>query len=66
MLYPTYNFKELEPQILDYWKKKIVEKKRKKNKNGQEFYFLEGPPYTSGHIHLGHAWNMALKDMVLR
>src|SRR3989338_5365701 len=66
MLYPTYNFKELEPQILDYWKKKIVEKKRKKNKNGQEFYFLEGPPYTSGHIHLGHAWNMALKDMGLR
>ena len=67
MLYPTYSFKELEPQILDYWKKKkIVEKKRKKNKNGQEFYFLEGPPYTSGHIHLGHAWNMALKDMVLR
>ncbi len=67
MLYPAYNFKELEPQILEYWKKKkIVEKKRKKNKDGQKFYFLEGPPYTSGHIHLGHAWNMALKDMVLR
>ncbi len=67
MLYPTYNFKELEPQILEYWKKKkIVEKKRKKNQKGQKFYFLEGPPYTSGHIHLGHAWNMALKDMVLR
>ncbi len=67
MLYPNYNFKELELQILNYWKKKkIVEKKRKKNKNGQKFYFLEGPPYTSGHIHLGHAWNMALKDMLLR
>lgn len=52
---------------MDYWnKKKIVEKKRKKNKDGPKFYFLEGPPYTSGYIHLGHAWNMALKDMVLR
>ncbi len=67
MLFPNYNFKELEPQILDYWKsKKILEKKRKKNQKGPKFYFLEGPPYTSGHIHLGHAWNMALKDMLLR
>ena len=67
MLYPTYNFKEIEPQILDYWKKKkIVEKKRKKNRTGPKFYFLQGPPYTSGNIHLGHAWNMALKDLVLR
>ncbi|MDO8656207.1 MAG: isoleucine--tRNA ligase, partial [Nanoarchaeota archaeon] len=67
MLYPTYTFKELEPQILDYWnKQKILPKKRKQNKDGPKFYFLEGPPYTSGHIHLGHAWNMALKDMVLR
>ncbi len=67
MLFPTYNPQELEPQILEYWqKKKILEKLRAKNKKGPKFYFLEGPPYTSGHIHLGHAWNMALKDMVLR
>lgn len=67
MLYPAYTFKELEPQILDYWDtQKILPKRRRQNKKGPKFYFLEGPPYTSGHIHLGHAWNMALKDMVLR
>ena len=67
MLFPDYTHAELEPQVLDYWKQnKVVEKLRKRNKKGKKFYFLEGPPYTSGHIHLGHAWNMALKDMVLR
>ena len=67
MLYPAYSFKELEPQILDYWNtQKILQKKRKQNKDGPQFYFLEGPPYTSGRVHLGTAWNMVLKDMVLR
>ncbi len=67
MRFPDYIPPELEPQILEYWKKnKVVEKLRTRNKKGKKFYFLEGPPYTSGHIHLGHAWNMALKDMVLR
>ncbi|MEK6905928.1 MAG: class I tRNA ligase family protein, partial [Nanoarchaeota archaeon] len=67
MKFPDYNAQQLEPQILEFWKKnKVVDSLRKRNKNGKKFYFLQGPPYTSGHIHLGHAWNMALKDMVLR
>ena len=67
MKYGTYNAQELEPQILSYWKHHaIVEKQREKNKNGKKFYFLDGPPYTSGKFHLGHAWNYALKDIVLR
>ncbi|RLE43005.1 isoleucine--tRNA ligase, partial [Candidatus Woesearchaeota archaeon] len=32
----------------------------------KSFYFLDGPPYTSGHVHLGTAWNKSLKDCVLR
>lgn len=67
MLYTDYNFKELEPQILKFWeKKKVVDKQRTKNKKKPRFYFLQGPPYTSGRVHLGTAWNMSLKDMVLR
>jgi len=67
MKFPDYNPQNLEPQILEFWKKnKIVDSVRRRNKKGKKFYFLQGPPYTSGHIHLGHAWNMALKDMVLR
>src|SRR3989344_3043542 len=67
MKFPSYKPAQIEPEILEYWKdNKITETLRKKNKSGKKFYFLEGPPYTSGNIHLGHAWNMALKDIVLR
>ena len=67
MKFPSYKPAEIEPEILSYWdNNKTVEFLREKNKDGKKFYFLEGPPYTSGHIHLGHAWNMALKDIVLR
>ena len=56
-----------EPEILEFWKKNsIYEKAKEKNKGKQKFYFLDGPPYTSGKVHLGTAWNKALKDSVLR
>ena len=62
-----YNPLELEPEILKFWKdRKIYEKVKEKNKGKKKFYFLDGPPYTSGKVHLGTAWNKALKDMVLR
>ncbi|MBT3814436.1 isoleucine--tRNA ligase [Candidatus Woesearchaeota archaeon] len=67
MKYPNYNHKELEPEMLEFWKnQKILQKLKDKNENGKKFTFLQGPPYTSGRIHLGHAWNYALKDMALR
>lgn len=67
MKFPDYNAQQLEPQILEFWKKnKIVDSLRKRNKNGKKFYFLDGPPYTSGKFHLGHALNYALKDITLR
>ena len=56
-----------EPEILKFWKdNKIYEKAKEKNKGKDKFYFLDGPPYTSGKVHLGTAWNKSLKDMVLR
>ncbi len=67
MRFEEFKPQEMEEQILQFWdKEKTLEKLRKKNKKGPKFYFLEGPPYTSGQLHLGHAWNMSLKDMVLR
>src|SRR3989344_260380 len=58
---------EIEPQVLKYWQEaQILEKLRKRNQKGEKFYFLQGPPYTSGKLHLGHAWNHALKDIILR
>lgn len=67
MRFTKYNPGVIEPALLQYWKEeRVVERLRKRNHNGKKFYFLDGPPYTSGKFHLGHAWNYALKDLVLR
>jgi len=56
-----------EKEILKFWEDKNVHQKAKeKNKGKKQFYFLDGPPYTSGKVHIGTAWNKSLKDMVLR
>ncbi|MBN2368295.1 class I tRNA ligase family protein, partial [Candidatus Woesearchaeota archaeon] len=56
-----------EEKILKFWEdNKLREKANAKNKGKKPFYFLDGPPYTSGKIHLGTAWNKSLKDMVTR
>jgi isoleucyl-tRNA synthetase len=61
------NFKEIESEILKFWEKeKIYEKAKEKNKGKKKFYFLQGPPYTSGKIHIGQAWNNSLKDVAMR
>ena len=63
----NYNPLEIEKEILDFWEKnKIYQKAKENNKGKKSFYFLDGPPYTSGKIHLGIAWNKSLKDSVLR
>ncbi len=67
MLFPDYKPKEFELALLDHWNKNnTLQQLKDKTKNGPKFYFLEGPPYTSGRVHLGTAWNMALKDIILR
>ncbi|HOI18363.1 MAG TPA: isoleucine--tRNA ligase [Candidatus Woesearchaeota archaeon] len=63
----SYNPIKIEEEILDFWEKKQTHQKLKqKNKDKEKFYFLDGPPYTSGNIHVGTAWNKSLKDCVLR
>ena len=62
-----YNFKITEEKILKLWtKKSIYEKSIEQNKGKTPFYFLQGPPYTSGKLHIAHAWNNSMKDFVLR
>ncbi|MBN2458305.1 isoleucine--tRNA ligase [Candidatus Woesearchaeota archaeon] len=63
----NYAFSEVEPKILNYWEEHSIYKKAKdKNSGKKRFYFLDGPPYTSGRVHIGTAWNKSLKDIVLR
>ncbi len=62
-----YDAKAIEPEVIDFWEKnKVYAKAKAKGKGKKPFYFLQGPPYTSGRLHIGHAWNNTLKDIVLR
>ncbi|MBW2997554.1 isoleucine--tRNA ligase, partial [Candidatus Woesearchaeota archaeon] len=62
-----YKFKEVEEGVIKFWEKKEIYPKQKKKGEGKEkFFFIQGPPYTSGKIHIAHAWNNSLKDLVLR
>ena len=56
-----------EKEILAFWKKAdIYQKSKKKNKGGEKFYMMDGPPYATGSIHLGTALNKTLKDIAMR
>jgi len=64
---PSYNPKETEEEILKFWEKNSIHAKlQTRNKKGKKFYFLQGPPYTSGRLHIAHAWNNSLKDIAMR
>ncbi len=59
--------KTIEPSILAFWKdNKTYEKAKEKCEKGKKFYYLDGPPYTSGKVHLGTAWGKALRDSLMR
>ncbi|MFH1063662.1 MAG: isoleucine--tRNA ligase [Candidatus Woesearchaeota archaeon] len=63
----SYEFKEVEESMIKFWEDNDTYPKVKaKGKGKKKFFFIQGPPYTSGRIHMGHAWNNSLKDLVLR
>jgi isoleucyl-tRNA synthetase len=60
----SYDYKGVEDEVRELWKReRTYEKARAKATNpaNPRRYFLDGPPYTSGHVHLGTAWNKSLK-----
>ncbi|MFY1644704.1 class I tRNA ligase family protein, partial [Methanoculleus bourgensis] len=63
----SYNPRDIEAGVQDYWKKENTYARVKAlRKGGKAFFFVDGPPYTTGHIHLGTAWNKIIKDAILR
>ncbi|WP_281968418.1 isoleucine--tRNA ligase [Roseovarius nanhaiticus] len=56
-----------EPEWLARWEEiGIYDRLRDKAGNRQPFTLHDGPPYANGHLHIGHALNKILKDMVVR
>ncbi len=62
-----YNAQDLEIQVRSLWETANTYRKvREMRLGGKKFFFVDGPPYTTGRIHLGTAWNKVIKDSVLR
>lgn len=62
-----YSPGKLEKEIQELWEtSNAYSKVREHRKGGKRFFFVDGPPYTTGHIHLGTAWNKIIKDSILR
>ncbi|MCM8765814.1 MAG: isoleucine--tRNA ligase, partial [Candidatus Omnitrophica bacterium] len=56
-----------EPEILKFWEENnLYEKIRQLRENCPRYILHDGPPYANGDIHLGHALNKTLKDIVVR
>ena len=56
-----------EPAILARWEERGSLRPAARGRAGREkFIFHDGPPYANGDIHIGHALNHTLKDMVVR
>ncbi|WP_442112193.1 isoleucine--tRNA ligase [Pseudomonas sp. NUPR-001] len=56
-----------EPQILQRWDSiGLYQKLREIGKDRPKFVLHDGPPYANGKIHIGHALNKILKDMIVR
>lgn len=61
------NLLKLEEKVLDFWQKEnIYSLIREKEKNKETWRFIDGPPYTTGAIHLGTAWNKIMKDYFIK
>lgn len=61
------NLAQRESDIIKKWQEnKIYEKLRESRKNKKKFILLDGPPYANGHIHIGHAVNKILKDIIVK
>ncbi|WP_341207102.1 isoleucine--tRNA ligase [uncultured Sphingomonas sp.] len=56
-----------EPAILDRWKRIGLYQRLRQQRLGRERFILhDGPPYANGDIHMGHAMNKVLKDVIVR
>jgi isoleucyl-tRNA synthetase len=61
------NLAQREPEMLKQWAKDDIYGQIRAASAGREkFLLVDGPPYANGKIHLGHAVNKVLKDIVIK
>ncbi|MCP4134995.1 MAG: isoleucine--tRNA ligase [bacterium] len=61
------NLPNREPEMLKKWNEEKLYWKIQEARKDAELYILhDGPPYANGNIHIGHALNKILKDMIIK
>jgi isoleucyl-tRNA synthetase len=63
------NLPQREPEILRQWGEQAIFQRlvaQNAGRNGARFVLHDGPPYANGDIHIGHALNKVLKDIVVK
>ena len=56
-----------EPKMLEKWQElDLYNALLEKNRNKPPFILHDGPPFSNGYIHMGHALNKTLKDFIVR
>jgi len=61
------NLAQREPEMLKAWDEKNIYGQIQEQCKGRKTYMLhDGPPYANGNIHMGHALNKILKDVIVK
>jgi len=58
---------EMEERVAEFWRTRRIYEKAKANRSrAKKWFWLDGPPYATGSIHVGTAMNKVLKDFYIR
>ncbi|MFQ5646468.1 MAG: isoleucine--tRNA ligase [bacterium] len=60
------NLQAREPEIIRFWGEHGIYRKMTGKPDCENYILHDGPPYANGNIHIGHALNKILKDMVVK
>ena len=60
------NLANREPETLKEWNKGLYQRIREDRANAPKYILHDGPPYANGNIHIGHAVNKILKDIIVK
>ncbi len=61
------NLAQREPEMLKHWQENnLYEQIRQRKAGAKKFILHDGPPYANGDIHIGHAVNKILKDIIVK
>ncbi len=61
------NLPQREPELLAWWEReRVYEQIQEAGRGRPRFLLHDGPPYANGRIHIGHALNKILKDIVVK